>query len=260
MSEYKPKKVKSGGGLVGVANVELGVSKGKPTAKVTFVGGDNEGKSFFIAKDKCPPYIQAGRWMTRLSAKGDEILSISPINGRFRGKVLKFSAQKGKDPAPYTVTVTTSDKKTYSFEVFNVVLEITQGKCKGMPIFYRLNYNFAEADDGTVGIGHLKSKYTRHLERFLELSGAWDRGEMKYVDNVLPNFEKRILRANKEFYIQLVDGWVDALYPLDDDEDDDEVEEASKTNAYGHPEIEPDPDEIEDVFDSNDLSWEESEK
>lgn len=252
MAGYKPKKVKSGGGLIGAAVVELGVSKGKPAAKVTFVDGDNEGKSFFIAKDKCPAYVQAGKWMTRLSAKGDEMYSISPINGRFRGKVLKFSAQQGKDPAPYTTTITTADKKTYSFEVFSVVLEITQGKCKGMPISYRLNYNFAEADDGTVGIGHLKSKYTRHLERFLEVSGAWERGEMQYVDNVLPNFERRILRAAKEFDIQMMDGWVEAVYPLGDDE----VEETSNAETYGEPEIESNPEDLENTLDPNDPLWE----
>jgi len=250
MAGYKPPKVKSSSGLIGVAQVELGVSKGKPAAKVTFVDGDNEGKSFFIAKDKCPAYVQAGKWMARLSSKGDEMYSISPINGRFRGKTLKFSAEKGKEPVPYTTTITSSDGKTYSFDVFGVVLVVTQGKCKGMPISYRLNYNFAEADDGTVGIGHLKSKYTRHLERFLDVSGAWERGEMKYVDNVLPNFEKRILREDKEFYIQMVDGWVDALYPLGDDE------ETNSERVY-EPDVEPDPNES---LDPDALPWDDAEK
>ena len=241
---YKPPKVKSSSGLIGVAEVKL--HETKPLVRVEFVDGDNEGKAFVIKKDKCPAYVQSGKWMTRLSSKGDEMYSISPITGRFLGKVLKFSAQQSKDPAPYTTTITTADKKTYSFEVFNVILEVTQGKCKGMPISYRLNYNFAEAD-GIVGIGHLKSKYTRHLERFLDVSGAWDKGEMKYMDNVLPAFEKRILRADKEFDIQMVDGWVDALYPLGDDEET-EAPREGKREAI----IEPD---LEEAIDPDALPW-----
>jgi len=248
---YKPPKVRTNAGLFGTATIDLGASKGKPAVKVTFIDGDNEGKSFIIPKDKCPSYVQPGKWIVKLSAGGDELYSLSPVNGRYRGKVLKFVSQQGKDPAPYTATITSADKKTYSFEVFTVILEITQGKCKGMPIYYRLNYNFAEAEGGIVGIGHLKSKYTRALERFLDVTGAWERGEMKYVDNVLPAFEKRILRAAKEFDIQIVDGWVDALYPLD------ENEEASQSSEDSKPEIEPDPEDLENVIDPDELSWEE---
>lgn len=249
---YKPPRVKSGGGLTGIAEVKIHDTK--PLVKVDFVDGDAEGKSFVIKKDKCPAYVQSGKWVTRLSAKGDEMYGISPINGRFRGKVLKFSAQQGKDPAPYTTTITSQDKKTYSFEVFSVVLEITKGKCKGMPISYRLNYNFAEAEGGIVGIGHLKSKYTRALERFLDVTGAWDRGEMKYADNVLPAFEKRILRAAKEFDIQMQDGWVDALYSLADVEEETLPKEEDEGNAS---KTESDDENAEEFIDPNELPWEE---
>lgn len=256
MATYEPKRVKTNVGLYGTATVELGVSKGKPAAKVTFVDGDSEGKSFFISKDNCPAYIQAGRWNVRLSHDGKEMQGMSPINGRYRGKVAKFVAPKGKEPAPYTQKMKTSSGKEFLVTTFMVILEFTQGKCKGMQVTYKLNYIFVEAEDGTVGVPKSKSKYNLQTERFLKFSGAWERGEMPYVDNALPNFEKRILRANKEFDIQMVDGWVDALYPLGDDE----VTETPKA-TYGEPEVEPDPNaELDDVIDPNDPMWEEAEK
>jgi hypothetical protein len=248
MAGYKPPKVKTNSGLYGAATIELGMSKGKPQAKITFVDGDNEGKVFYIPKDKCPTYVQKGRWSVNLSSDGKELRRMSPINGRFRGKVAKFAAAKGKEPAPFTQT-NTFEGKTFSSDVFTVILEFTDAKCKGMQTAYRLNYNFAEAEGGVVGISHLKSKYTRHLERFLDVSGAWDKGEMKYVDNVLPNFEKRILRAAKEFDIQMVDGWVDALYPLADNE---ELEGEETTTEESEPSELPD----EELIDPNEMQWE----
>ena len=96
-----------------------------------------------------------------------------------------------------------------------------------MEIPYRIHYHFGNVD-GYTGYTHNQSKYTPILERFCSVSGVWDKGAITYTDNLLPVLEKRILRADKEFRVEMVDGWVDRLFPnsnvvTEPDPDTDEI-------------------------------------
>jgi len=243
---YKPPKVRSKS-LSGIAKVQLGKDKnGNSKVRIEFTDDSmKDVQPIVLNIEDCPGYVQKGEWVVKVSAKKDKMYACYPVAGQYYGKVQKFNSEQNKPPAPYLQHGQFGDYRT-----FGTLLEITRGNCKGMVIPYSLSYNFEEADDGVVGIGHLRSRFTANLERFLDVTGAWEQGAMKYVDNVLPNFEKRILRQQREFRIEMVNGYVDALFPNDLGE-----EETNKPTS--EPELE-EPLTDEDEFDPEAIPWEDA--
>jgi len=256
---YKPPKVKSGGALYGTAKV---LTQRDPNGKVMAVRAvmlDDEGNKTTDVYDfkagNFPEYAQAGTF--KVSIYKDTLQSLSPVEGQYVGKLLKFSAQKDKPPAPKVF-----QGKNWDYEYFTVMLVVTRGAQKGMVISYNLRYNFeAAVDDKTqkpildkdgdqvVGYGHLKSKYTPILEEFCDITGVWQFGSMKYKDNILSSLEKRALRAGKEFNIVMRDGWVDKLFPLMET-----VEKEANSDNDGN--FDPDPDDLNFTPEAEDLDWE----
>jgi hypothetical protein len=228
---YQPPKIKSGGGTTGTATIQMS-SDGKKV-RVTLDDGE---KIYVLAKSDCPEYVQKGNFVVRMSTDGKKMQGCFPANGQFHCKVSKFVAMKDKAPAPKTF-----NGKDWSYEFFTVLLVITEGACKGMEIPYNLRYHFGDVD-GYTGYTHTQSKYTPLLERFCSVTGVWNKGAITYTDNVLPVLEKRILRAANEFRVEMVDGWVDRLFP----------------NSTVKSEPDPDADEIADP-DESELPWSDDE-
>lgn len=218
---YRPPVKKSAyDGLSGAANVALNGNKTK--AKVTL---EESGDSYVISIKECPKevqaYIRSGNFVVKLSKDNDKIYSLSPTNGMFIGKVAKFSSKKDADPAPMTKVGKNQDGATYSYLFFVVLIEITEGECKGMQIPMFLRYNFAEEVQEVKGVERKvagysksldKSKHTAFLDEFLTITGAWDAGAIPYSDNILPKLEQRIKRADKSFGFIVKKGYIDTLY------------------------------------------------
>jgi hypothetical protein len=241
MAGYRPQRIKTNS-LNGVADIVLGTSGKKRKVKITFVDEDNAGKEFILNAEDCPKYIKKGRFAVSLSGKKDRLNSMRPLEGSYIGKVQKFSSNKDEQPKP-------RHNFEWNYDYFVVILEITRGEFAGMTVPTTFRYHFVEADDGTVGIGHLKSKYTPELERFLDITGAWEQGAMKYMDNVLPNLQGRILRQKKEFRIELAGGWVDRLYSLSEEEISNKlIEEIPLEDDFSN---------SDELIDPNELPWEE---
>ena len=82
-----------------------------------------------------------------------------------------------------------------------------------------------------VGYSHPKSKYTQTLAEFLDITGVWEKGAMKFVPNVLPLLQKRILAAAKQFFVIVKASpntgspFIDTFYAPIQDDFDDEVDE-----------------------------------
>ena len=167
-----------------------------------------------------PKQLPGNNWKIRLNNDGKGIFSISPYNGQFKVKVKKFVSKEGEPPAQRYM-----DKWKYPDYVFFVILEIVDGEkaCIGMEIFLMVHYRFDEDEDGNV-------KYTKwnersntvQTDRFLRLSGAWDKGALEFEDNLCPAFQKRILKADKTFNVSMENGFVAYMSGNGSDEIDDD--------------------------------------
>jgi len=205
---YRPKRTKSEfeKGASGVAKVML--SKTGNTAKVIF----KDGETFTVKTSECPDNLKAGVWHVQMTGDESGIFSFRPVNAVVKGKVSKFVSGENEPPTPKT------SKGKFPFEYFVVILEITEPeKFSGIEVPFVLRYKFdaVEDDSGNKVTGIKGGKYGDLLDEFLMLTGAWDRGAMKFKSNVLPDLEKRILHAGKTFGFIMKDGYVDSLYSED---------------------------------------------
>jgi hypothetical protein len=229
---YRPgrRKVKYPKNPSGVARIKAGKKSG---TLIVWFSEDNDNE-FADKKYKVtgwPDFIRkpkklAGReWYVKLNNDHNEIYSISPQSGMFTGKMEKFISSEGAEPAPELINKTSQEGKPYSYLQF---------VCIGMEMLYYLRHNFAakEEDDeyGEKGDAEYtnwgkNSIHTPKLDEFLTVTGAWDKGPIKFIDNLLPKLQKRILKADKSFQFIVKNGWIDTLYvdsSVSDDEDGEE--------------------------------------
>lgn len=201
------------------------VMVGKSSVKIHFKG---EPEPFIVKKDNCPPEIRNGKWYLTVDEDRTKVLYVRPTVGQYKVRFKEFA--KGNDDAePSPKEVNRSFQKDgkaveYSYKQFVALLEVVEGEAKGLLIPYYLRYHFADID-GVTGYDKPRSKYTDILREFLEIAGGWLRGELKYKENVLPAFEKRLQHANRQFFVVLKESdkgsvYIDTIYSiLDDDED-----------------------------------------
>lgn len=216
---YKPKTIKSDfvRGKSGVATVAFSPDNKK--VKVTF---KEDGKAFIVPMSDCPDEIRKGTWFITMSSDEKKVLGIRPANGIFTAKVEKFIANEGEPPAPRTKV-----GQDWSYEFFLVLIELISDNAKGMHLPVMLRYHFGEAEEdgnSVVAFSHPKSKYTPILVEFCDVTGVWNRGPMKYGDNILPIMEKRILREDKKFQVVIKNGYADSFLELDNP-DEEEIDE-----------------------------------
>ena len=198
-----------------IANKQLGV-KFLDTNKNDFAG-----KRYKVSEwpeGINPRLLPDNEWKIKLNNDENGIYSISPQNGQFKVKVKRFVSKDGEDPAPKYM-----DKWKYPDWVFFVILEIVEGleSCIGMEIFLMLHYRFTEDKEEADEKGNPYAKYTKwdersrtiQLDEFLTYSGGWDKGAMKFLDNLLPEFQKRIMKASKTFGVIVKNGFVDYMMP-----------------------------------------------
>ena len=239
---YTPKRVKSSyaRGDAGVAKIKIHPN-GKQV-RVTF----KDGETYTLPKAKCPDQVQEGEFYAQMNSDNSELMSIRPQKGMFTVKVAKFVAKENEKPSPKVRTVNfVKDGKNISYDVtqFTVLLDILAPKqFKGIQIPLTLRYNFLEdkEEDGSF-VGFMeKGEHTEFLIEFCDITGVWERGAMKWKDNVLPMLERRILDADKKFSVLVKNGFVNAFYDEEDQnkttpdvEEIDEDEEQSVVVTMG---------------------------
>jgi len=212
MAKYTPPKV-SGEfkkGEHGEAQVKI------PNKQTVIVRFSETKKVYKFRRTKGIAKLRPGRWYLQLNSEEDEIFAFHPWSGQYKVRVESFAAKEGEPPAPKVNERKNQDGGAYTTVDFTVILEITEPeKFAGISIPHFLRYNFREATnpDGNsvVGLPDRGSR-TKQLSDFLDITQAWKRGEMKWKDNVLPAFEKRILREAVEFNIIVKDGWIDTIF------------------------------------------------
>lgn len=177
-----------------------------------------------------PENVKKGTWFVSLSGNGEKFYSFSPVSGMEKNRFVKFAAAKDQLPAPREYSYTGKDKATgkeftSKYPAFTAIHVVTEGKNAGVqfPIFLR--YYFYDAD-GEVGIDHLKSPHTATLLKWLDATGAFDRGPMAFSENILPALEKRLLKANHELVAIFAEGNVDSITraaPAEEPEGEEEI-------------------------------------
>lgn len=248
MAKYRPPKVTGTWerGESGKAKIRLKKVNNKGVVLVKFEESGNVHK-FRRTRDLAK--LKPGTWYIQLSGDESEIYAYRPYSGNFKGKVDSFVAREGEEPRPKVKEYKNKDGHEYSITSFTVLLEIVEPEdVSGLKIPLILRYNFREAEDkgkSVVGLPD-RGRHSKFLEEFCDLTGVWKSGPMEYSDNVLPELEKRILKADQPFMFIMKDGWVDTLYEADEPLDESDWEEEEDTS-----EPEESPEEADD------LDWDE---
>ena len=192
----------------GLAKVSL--SKSGKKAKVVM---DESEKEYILDVAECPVGLITGRFNVSLSTDADKMFSFHPESGLFTGKLLKFSAPEDKPPTPKT-------NQKWQYLYFTVRLEIIDPqKFRGITVPFTLRYHFGEVeenDHSVVGYTNPNSKYTPVLQEFLEFTGAWEAGPIKWIDNILPVLETRMQKEARTFQFVIKNGWIETLIESDD--------------------------------------------
>lgn len=244
MAKYRPPKV-SGNFEYG----EKGKAKVRIQGKAVLVRFEESGNVHKFKRTRDLAKLKPGVWYIQLNGDETEIYAFRPFTGVCLTKVSSFVAKEGEEPRPKIKEYKTKEGREYTITSFTVLLEVLEPEqYRGLNIPFMLRYNFREAEDNGKSVVGLpdKGRHSKLLEEFCDLTGVWKFGPMEYKDNVLPDVEKRILKADQAFNIVLKDGWVDTIYEADEPTDESEWEENAEVEPV------PDPDDEEE-----DLSWDE---
>lgn len=223
------------------------IKKGKKGQLIVWYSDENEGD--FAGKKYAatewpdwvkPKSLEGKEWKVKLNPKKQVIYTITPINGMFTGKCVGFSSQEGQEPVPQF-----QEDQWGGYQYFYPLIEITSGdeSCIGCVLPYlwtdglseygkRLRYLFDSDDEGLVEYPPFgdRSVHIPKLIEFLDVIGVWEKGPLKFSDNILPKLQKRVLKANKEFQFVLKNGFFSTLMTDDSSSttsvvwDDDEPE------------------------------------
>jgi hypothetical protein len=246
MGRYRPKRVDST--FEKGERGEAQVKGNKKTIKLRFVESGNV-RTF--SRTRQTAKLRPGRWYVALNSDETEIWAFNPWSGQFTATVNRFAAKEGEKPVPKV-----TEGKDWTTVNFTVILEIVEPKkLSGVEIPHFLKYNFREtSENGKPAVGLAsKGSRTQQLAEFLDITGAWNQGPMKWMDNVLPAFEKRILHEAVEFNMIVKNGRIDTLFQMNEPEVEDDMDWDDE------PEEEEPVKESAPAEESDELDWEEDE-
>lgn len=212
---YKPESIKGSFGLYGQVKI-VAVENGK--VRFMFREQDKSGSlgetlKLLVKVEDCLPVAKIGTWAAQLSSDKCKLYQVRPINGVFLGKFVEFVAKKDQSPSP----TMSSGKPEFQHLICRPLFVLTPDNVANMKVGYRwgLDYSFAEGADGFVKYGKQldRSTHMQEMDEFLTLTGVWDKGAMKYSENLLPYFARRALEANKSVLIHVENGYIKALIP-----------------------------------------------
>ncbi len=204
-----PKEIVNNYGPSGAATISI-------TQKVIVVKmkSDKYPEPFRFERSDFEGVLVAGQAHARISQDGTKLYGLRPITpGNYFCKFVKFAAKKDQAPAPRVVKAREGRKADgTTFPVaehleFTALLEITSGVWEGAEMPVSLWYHFKEYQTTGIAsqiIGTAKSKVL--LDQFLTVGGV-DMGEVAipWSENILPELESRLKKADKEFLVNLND-------------------------------------------------------
>lgn len=204
-------------GPQGPAEVEVR----KDTLTITFLDtrGHPTDQEFTFKKDDLPEGADppSGVYICSVSSDGQYLQGFKPASGAFNVRVVRFAAKPNEPPKPKhdVGTGRRRDGTTYPKDqmTFGVIAEIVDHPDFEhlevyLPFIYQRRGNGFIEDLENEGILAIRGEgeTMNRLRAFLEVTGAWDK-PIGWSDNVLPELEKAILKADRTFLIVLKDGW-----------------------------------------------------
>jgi len=226
--KYKPKtSISTFEKVMGEAQIQISKEKGK--CRLIFRDKEICEKPVILKLEDCPDEVREGKYIVTLSKDKTQMFNLRPINGLYEFRTLRFSAPKDKPPVPKI-------NQQWNYFYFTPILIIISGKEEGLTVPYNLHYNFGETQNekGESIVMYTKgganAKHTPLLDEYLTIAGAWEAGELKYADNLLPQLEKRVLRANKSFKGIMKGGWIDKLFSNEDMPTEEDLSEEEKAD------------------------------
>jgi len=217
---YQPKVTKTNSYIGGVA--KLRNQNGKvavlySTRKYpdgTPVNGDHAGKSYLCSE--WPEYLTPEKVdgqivYAKLSGDGKKLYQVSPQDGIVELLFTGFGSKEDQEPVP---SAPKQDNWGNDYTTATAIFEITDGEpwMIGLPQFLTIRPSlFMPDDEGNVtikGLGNGKAVHGPRLNEFLTHFGGWDRGAMKYTDNPLPEFQKRMLAVRKKCKVGIQNGFI----------------------------------------------------
>jgi hypothetical protein len=205
---------------------EASVRVTKSTVRVAFT--DDPENIYEIPLDKAPAIVKPGKWFVSLSAKGDKMYSLYPKEGAFSLRFKEIAHVQGQPPARTAYKSHWKDNSgkdmETDYEAFTMIFEIVEGPCAGMQVAKFLRYYFVASQDGFVLFDKPRSPHTKTLSDTLDSLGVFDKGQMKFSENLLPAIQSRTLAANYPLMGILKDGNLESLTRVQNFEQPEEEE------------------------------------
>lgn len=157
--------------------------------------------------------------------------SLKPVSGTFQVKFTRVLSRDDKDKPIHVYksgTRTGRGGRSYEYEedVFSVLLVVETGQHEGCAFTYRIHYMIR--NDGSGWILDKSGRYGKQFFEFFMYHGIDLRtiNPERFPDpsNLLPQLEKKAVKANKLLVIEVENGWVEKLSPSLDTEKVDEIE------------------------------------
>lgn len=204
-------------GPMGPANVAI---KGRTLAVVMLDERNNETNDRYaftlddLPKGAKPP---SGKYAVSVSADGQYLQGMRPLNGAVTVKVKHFAHKEGQPPQFKEDKGTRTNRKSQTYTVndlkFTVIGRILSEPYEELevvlPILAKRKLNgFVEDDEGMLAIQG-DSDAIRKTIMFMEATGVANT-PIPFSDNPLPALEKAILNADREFLVVLQNGWPDS--------------------------------------------------
>lgn len=193
--------------------------------------------------DKLPDNIKGkllkGKLQFAMNQRKDQIYSIIPAEGAFKAKFDSF--QTGKDeklPQPHHITGKGTNQSGQEYPKdywqFTALCRIMEGDFEGFVVPYFLRYDpfYMGNENGQQIAGIKMTKHGERLLEFMDTLGVTD-NPLPWSDNLLPELQKRILKADRIFRIVIKKGYIDSVLseegvdfndPADDDFEDEKKE------------------------------------
>ncbi|RMD61432.1 hypothetical protein D6833_08265 [Candidatus Parcubacteria bacterium] len=217
----------SKGGLGPIGEAKVKVSVNGTRVGVRFIPDEDkdlpEGTITLNVED-CPKWVRAGRFIVGLNEDLNKMTLIKPIAGMARLRFVRLARNRDDE-----IILQSVETKWGTHEVFKAVFEITSpDKWAGMQVTKRFRFYFKPFVDGDKTVAGIsknpeRSAYAAELLDWLTYSGVLEKPlGWKSQDPVrlLAKIEKRAQTADRELLATFKDGWVEQLYPVEEDEDE----------------------------------------
>lgn len=242
--------------------------------KVVLEVGKDEDKKLieaYVKPEKCPSYLNAGRWRITLSQDKQTVFNAVPSDAVVKAQFDGIWHREGEEPTP-----TTKQGQYGPYLVFTWNWKSVDENYPGMTASQELSYNFepipwGESKEHYIAgytTSKVKSPRTAMLDAVLNSSGVLGVGEeekpLPWKENLLPVITKRANIAREEHGVTSLltfsNGWIIAVKPdvgnsgWDEDDPDYNPEQPKEPQASV-----PSEEEVEEVETSKDdgIPWDE---